>query len=49
LNPVENLWHDLSAHHWSNRLYRDYDELQEEAVQEHVYRLPGCGNDQNRL
>jgi putative transposase len=32
LNPVEDLWHYLRAHHWSNRPYRDYDELQEEAV-----------------
>ena len=32
LNPVENLWHYLHAHHWSNRRYRDYDALQEEAV-----------------
>ena len=32
LNPVENLWHYLHAHHWSNRPYRDYDALQEEAV-----------------
>ena len=32
LNPVENLWHYLRGHHWSNRLYRDYDALQEEAV-----------------
>ena len=32
LNPVENLWHYLRAHHWSNRRYRDYDALQEEAV-----------------
>ena len=32
LNPVENLWHYLHAHRWSNRLYRDYDALQEEAV-----------------
>ena len=23
LNPVENLWHYLRAHHWSNRLYRE--------------------------
>jgi transposase len=22
LNPVENLWHYLRAHHWSNRRYR---------------------------
>jgi transposase len=32
LNPVENLWHDLRAHHGSNRPYRDYSELQAEAV-----------------
>jgi transposase len=32
LNPVENLWHYLRAHHWSNRRYRDYNELQDEAV-----------------
>jgi transposase len=32
LNPVENLWPYLRVHHWSNRPYRDYDELQEEAV-----------------
>jgi len=32
LNPVENLWHYLRAHHWSNRPYRDYDALQEEAI-----------------
>jgi transposase len=32
LNPVENLWHYLRAHHWSNRRYRDYNELQEEAA-----------------
>src|SRR3954454_7763900 len=27
LNPVENLWHYLRAHHWSNRVYVDYDAL----------------------
>jgi transposase len=32
LNPVENLWHYLRAHHWSNRPYRDYAALQEEAI-----------------
>ena len=32
LNPVENLWHYLRAHHWSNREYEGYKELQEEAV-----------------
>jgi transposase len=32
LNPVENLWHYLRSHHWSNRRYRDYNELEAEAV-----------------
>ncbi len=32
LNPVENLWHYLRAHHWSNREYEGYDELRSEAV-----------------
>jgi transposase len=32
LNPVENLWHYLRSHHWSNRMYEGYEELQEEAV-----------------
>jgi len=27
LNPVENLWHYLRAHYWSNGVYRDYDAL----------------------
>jgi transposase len=27
LNPVENLWHYLRSHHWSNRAYTDYDDL----------------------
>jgi putative transposase len=33
LNPVENLWHYLRSHHWSNRSYRDYDELFDAATQ----------------
>jgi transposase len=32
LNPVENLWHYLRSHHWSNREYEGYRGLQEEAV-----------------
>ena len=32
LNPVENLWHYLRSHDWSNRLYGGYDELKAEAV-----------------
>lgn len=27
LNPVENLWHYLKSHYWSNRLYDDYEAL----------------------
>jgi len=27
LNPIENLWHYLKSHHWSNRAYDDYDTL----------------------
>jgi transposase len=32
LNPVENLWHYLRSHHWSNRQYEGYKGLEEEAV-----------------
>jgi len=32
LNPVENLWHYLRSHHWSNREYKGYAGLQEEAI-----------------
>jgi len=31
LNGIENLWHYLRSHCWSNRTYRDYDELIEVA------------------
>ena len=27
LNPVENLWHYLRSHYWSNRVFKDYDDL----------------------
>lgn len=33
LNPVENLWHYLRSHHWSNRVYADYDALLEAATE----------------
>lgn len=29
LNPIENLWHYLRSHHWSNRKYANYDALRE--------------------
>jgi transposase len=32
LNPIENLWHYLRSHHWSNRLYANYDELFDAAL-----------------
>jgi transposase len=31
LNPIENLWHHLRSHHWSNHAYDDYDALQQAA------------------
>jgi transposase len=33
LNPVENLWHYLRAHYWSNAVYPDYDALLEAAME----------------
>ena len=32
LNPIENLWHYLRSHHWSNRSYDDYPHLRKAAV-----------------
>ena len=32
LNPVENLWHYLKSHFWSNRAYDDYEALEEAAI-----------------
>jgi transposase len=32
LNPTENLWHYLRSHYWSNRLYRNWDELKRAAT-----------------
>jgi transposase len=33
LNPIENLWHFLKSHHWSNRTYEDFEHLTEAADQ----------------
>jgi len=33
LNPVENLWHYLRSHYWSNRLYPTWEDLREAAVE----------------
>jgi DDE superfamily endonuclease len=32
LNPIENFWHYLRSHHWSNRFYPDWEALMEAAV-----------------
>jgi transposase len=32
LDPIENLWHYLKSHCWSNRAYDDYDALEQAAV-----------------
>ena len=32
-NPIENLWHYLKSHYWSNRAYKDIEELEEAAMQ----------------
>jgi transposase len=32
LNPIENLWHYLKSHFWSNRAYAGYDELEAATV-----------------
>jgi transposase len=32
LNPIENLWHYLRAHHWSNQEYEGYEGLKGKAV-----------------
>jgi hypothetical protein len=32
LNPIENLWHYLRSHYWSNRVYEDWEALKEAAV-----------------
>jgi transposase len=31
LNPIENLWHYLKSHFWSNRVYEDFEALMEAA------------------
>ncbi len=32
-NPVENLWHYLRSHHWSHRVYPDYEALRDAAAE----------------
>ena len=33
LNPIENLWHYLKSHFWSNQAYADYEALEQAAMQ----------------
>ena len=33
LNPVENLWHYLRSHYWSNRLYKTWEDLKAAATE----------------
>jgi transposase len=33
LNPVENLWHYLRSHYWSNRFFKTWDDLKVAAVE----------------
>lgn len=33
LNPIENLWHYLKSHFWSNQTYKDYNALEQAAMQ----------------
>ena len=45
LNPIENLWHYLRSHYWSNRFYGDWEELKEAAVAAMV----AVGTDADRI
>lgn len=45
LNPIENLWHYLRAHHWSNRVYEDWDALKSAAAD----ALVRVGRDAERI
>lgn len=40
LNPMENLWHYLRSHYWSNRTFEDYDALLDAA--ETAWRSSAC-------
>jgi hypothetical protein len=45
LNPVENLWHYLRSHHWSNRTYEDWEALKVAAAE----GLLAVGTDAERI
>lgn len=33
LNPIENLWHWITSHYWSNRVHADYDSMLDSATE----------------
>jgi len=39
-NPMENLWHYLRSHYWSNRVFDDYDALVDAA--ENAWQRSAC-------
>ena len=43
LNPMENLWHYLRSHYWSNRAYADYEALVNAA--ETAWQCSACDPD----
>jgi transposase len=43
LNPIENLWHYLKSHFWSNHAYDNYDEL--EAAAMHAWKHAALDHD----
>jgi transposase len=43
LNPMENLWHYLRSHHWSNRAFADYAALVSAA--ETAWKHSACNPD----
>jgi DDE superfamily endonuclease len=45
LNPIENLWHYLRSHYWSNRSYADWEELKSAAAS----GLVAVGTDADRI
>jgi DDE superfamily endonuclease len=45
LNPIENLWHYLRSHYWSNRSYDDWEALKEAAAA----GLVAVGTDAERI
>jgi hypothetical protein len=45
LNPIENLWHYLRSHYWSNRIYEDWEALKGAAIEAMV----AVGTDADRI